>query len=72
MYSLIREFIEEERYKVKIFITMRGREITKPEMAQKLVDKILEDTREFAHIEGKPQWEGKVVFFILSPKKGGG
>ncbi len=67
----IREFIEEDRYKVKIFITMRGRELSKPEMAQKIIDKLTQDTAEFARLEGKPQWEGRMVFFILSPKKGG-
>jgi len=67
----VKEFIEKDRYKVKIFVTMRGRELSKPEMAQKIVDRTIEDTKEFAQLEGKPQWEGRMVFFILSPKKGG-
>jgi len=67
----IREFIEKDRYKVKIFVTMRGRELSKPEMAKRIVDKVIQDTLGFAQLEGKPQWEGRMVSFLLSPKKGG-
>jgi translation initiation factor IF-3 len=67
----IREFIEEHRYKVKVFITMRGRELSKPEMAQRIIDEIIEDTKSFARMEEQPQWQGRMVHLILSPKRGG-
>jgi len=57
-----------EKSKVKVTIMFRGREITHPEQARKLVDKILEMIGDDAVIEQAAKFEGRNMIMILGPK----
>lgn len=58
----------EEGDKVKVTIQFRAREITHPEIARKLMDKMVEAVGDHAVIEKPPSIEGRMMTMILSPK----
>jgi translation initiation factor IF-3 len=61
------EFLEKGD-KVKVTIQFKAREITHPEIARKLMDKMIVAVGEHAIIEKPPSLEGKMLTMILSPK----
>ncbi len=63
----IERFIGKKN-KVKITLVFRGREIILKEQGQKILEKIVEMTEEFAQVEQSPKYEGRVVTMLLSPK----
>jgi translation initiation factor IF-3 len=63
----LKRFIEE-KCKVKVTIMFRGREITHPEMARQLVDRLLELVTDFAEVEQSAKFEGRNMILILAPK----
>ena len=56
--------------KVKVRIRFRGREITHPEVAKELLDRIAEELSDVAEIEKSGEMEGRTMLMILSPSKG--
>jgi translation initiation factor IF-3 len=56
--------------KVKVRIRFRGREITHPEVAKELLDRIAEDLSDVAVVEQAGQMEGRTMLMILAPAKG--
>jgi len=58
----------EEKCKVKVTIMFRGREITHPEMARHLIDRLLEMVSDFAEVEQTAKFEGRNMIMILAPK----
>lgn len=58
----------EEGDKVKVTIQFKAREITHPEIARKLMDKMVEAIGDKAIIEKTPSIEGRMMTMILSPK----
>jgi translation initiation factor IF-3 len=56
--------------KVKVRIRFRGREITHPEVAKELLDRIAEELSDVAEIEKAGEMEGRTMLMILSPSKG--
>ena len=56
--------------KVKIRIRFRGREITHPEVAQELLERIAKDLSDVAVVEKEGAMEGRTMLMILSPDKG--
>jgi translation initiation factor IF-3 len=64
----------EEGDKAKITIMFRGREITHQENGRKIMDMIIEKTKEIAVIEQFPMMEGRKMIMVLAPgkKKPGG
>jgi translation initiation factor IF-3 len=56
--------------KVKVRIRFRGREITHPEVAKELLDRIAEDLSDVAMVEQAGQMEGRTMLMILAPAKG--
>lgn len=64
-----RRFLEKGA-KVKVRIRFRGREITHPEVARELLDRIAEDLSDVAVIEQSGQMEGRTMLMILAPDKG--
>lgn len=56
--------------KVKVRIRFRGREITHPEVARELLDRISEDLSDVAVIEKSGEMEGRTMLMILTPSKG--
>jgi translation initiation factor IF-3 len=58
----------EEKCKVKVTIMFRGREITHPEMARHLIDRLLVLVSDFAEVEQTAKFEGRNMIMILAPK----
>jgi translation initiation factor IF-3 len=56
--------------KVKVRIRFRGREITHPEVAKDLLDRIAEDLSDVSIVEKPGQMEGRTMLMILAPNKG--
>jgi len=67
----VKEFLEDGD-KVKITIRIRGRERSKPELAQQLMDRILNDTQEFGRQDGDMRKQDWAVSALLVPVKSGG
>ncbi len=55
--------------KVKVRIRFRGREITHPEVAKDLLDRIAEELSDVAVIEKAGEMEGRTMLMILAPSK---
>jgi len=54
--------------KVKIIIKFKGREIIRPELSERLVNRIVESTSELSFVEKPAVLEGKSITFMLAPK----
>jgi translation initiation factor IF-3 len=61
-----RRFLEEG-CKVKVRVRFRGREITHPEVAHDLLERIADDLSDVGHVEQKPRREGRTMLMILGP-----
>lgn len=57
-----------ENCKVKVTVMFRGREITHPEQARHLIDKILAMVGDDAQIEQPAKFEGRNMTMVLGPK----
>lgn len=55
--------------KVKVRIRFRGREITHPEVAQELLDRVVQDLKDVAVVEKPGEMEGRTMLMILGPFK---
>lgn len=55
--------------KVKVTIRFRGREMSHTEFGFELIQKILEEVKEFCTIEKPPKLEGRSLTAVLSPLK---
>lgn len=62
-----RQFLERGA-KVKIRIRFRGREVTHPEVARELMDRVAEELAEVCIVEKRPAMEGMTMLMILGPK----
>ncbi|SMM99179.1 Translation initiation factor 3 [uncultured Candidatus Thioglobus sp.] len=54
--------------KVKVSIWFRGREMQHRELGMEMLDRIEEDTKEFANVEQKAKMEGRQLGMMLAPK----
>ncbi len=63
-----REFLDRGD-KVKFTIQLRGREVTKQDILQKLVNQVMDLIKDVAEIEQPPSWQGKTHSFIVSKTK---
>lgn len=54
--------------KVKVSIWFRGREMQHKELGMEMLDRIEEDTQEFANVEQKAKMEGRQLGMMLAPK----
>ena len=64
-----REFLEE-RDKVKVTVTFRGREIAHQDLGHKLIQKVIAALGEVAMVETPPRSEGRTLFTVLMPRPG--
>ncbi len=55
--------------KVKIRVRFRGREITHPEVARDLLERVAEELSDIAVIEQPPALEGRSLLMILAPSQ---
>lgn len=53
--------------KVKINMRFRGREIANQELGLEMMNRIEEDTKEFATVESRPRTEGRFMSMMLAP-----
>jgi translation initiation factor IF-3 len=53
--------------KVKVTVMFRGREITHPEIARKLIRRMAETLGEAGTVEGNPMMEGRRMHVIMTP-----
>lgn len=58
----------EEGKKVKFEIRFYGREITYPEIGERIMQECYEELKELATIEQKPQLEGRNMVMMLAPE----
>jgi translation initiation factor IF-3 len=63
-----RKFLEQGA-KVKVRIRFRGREITHPEVAKELLERVAEELNDIALVEKKPSMEGNTMLMILGPQQ---
>jgi translation initiation factor IF-3 len=63
----IKKFIEKKD-KVKVTVIFRGREITLSQLGRDVLQKIAEETNDFAVVEQYPKFEGRTMVMILAPK----
>jgi len=66
----IKRFLSEGN-RAKVTIQFRGREIAHPGQAKRVIDRIIEDTKEIASIDQPPKMEGKRMVFTLKPASSG-
>ena len=64
----VKKFIEAGD-KVKITMQFRRREISHPELGFKLLERVREETAEYAKVEFSPRMEGRSALMILAPLK---
>ena len=55
--------------KVKVTLRFRGREVAHQELGMKILERIQQDTAEYAVIEQQAKREGRQLLMVLSPKK---
>jgi len=53
--------------KVRFFVIFRGREITHPELGLKALQKVANDLKEMAGLDGTPSLEGRIMSVVFSP-----
>lgn len=58
--------------KVKVTMRFRGREVVHSEIAHKLLQRVFDDSSEFAVVESKPKLEGRNMIMVLAPKAASG
>ena len=64
--NLAKKFILEGD-KVKVLVVFRGRQMVHPELGIKAMQKVANDLKGIAQLDGKPVQEGRVMSLILSP-----
>ncbi len=62
----VKRFIEEGN-KAKITIRFRGREMAHPEVAARLLDRVVEEVKDMVVIEQTYRMEGRTMTMILAP-----
>ena len=63
----IRRFIEDG-YSVRIQIMFRRREMRRPEMGVKLLDRLAESVDDIAQVETRGSMEGRFITMVLGPR----
>jgi len=53
--------------KVKVLVVFRGRQMVHPELGIRLLQKVANDLKGVAQLDGQPIHEGRVMSLILSP-----
>ncbi|MBN1773019.1 MAG: translation initiation factor IF-3 [Deltaproteobacteria bacterium] len=65
----IRRFLADGD-KAKITVRFRGREMAHPQVAQHLLDRIVNELKDEAVLEQASRMEGRTMFLLLAPKAG--
>ncbi len=62
----IERFLKEGN-KIKVTVVFRGREMTHPDLGKNMLNRITEETKEWAKIEQTPKFEGRNFIMVLAP-----
>jgi len=54
-------------YKTKISIVFRGRELSHKDLGERMMERIIEETKEWGVVEHPPKFEGRTMAVILAP-----
>jgi translation initiation factor IF-3 len=63
----VRRFFEEGD-KVKVTLRFRGRDLAHQELGMNLLNRVREETAEFAKVEAEPKMEGRQMMMVLAPR----
>ncbi len=63
----VKNFIEEGD-KVKITLRFRGRELAHGQLGMRLLDRVRDDSGEYAKVEQLPRMEGRQMLMVIAPK----
>jgi translation initiation factor IF-3 len=63
----VKKFLEEGD-KVKLTLRFRGRELAHGQLGLRLLERVRDDSVEFAKIEQSPRMEGRQMLMIMAPK----
>ncbi|MFN7175370.1 MAG: translation initiation factor IF-3 [Thermaurantiacus sp.] len=63
----VRKFIDEGD-KVKITLRFRGRELAHGQLGLKLLERVKDDTLDYAKVEQHPRMEGRQMLMVIAPK----
>lgn len=63
----VRKFIEEGD-KVKLTLRFRGRELAHGQIGLKLLERVRDDSADYAKVEQLPRMEGRQMLMIMAPK----
>jgi translation initiation factor IF-3 len=57
----------KEGYKTKISIVFRGRELAHKNLGERMMERVIEETKEWGVAEYPPKFEGRSIVVILAP-----
>lgn len=63
----VRKFIEDGD-KVKITLRFRGRELAHGQLGMRLMERVRDDSADYAKIEQHPKMEGRQMLMVIAPK----
>jgi translation initiation factor IF-3 len=63
----VKKFIEEGD-KVKMTLRFRGRELAHGQLGLKLLERVRDDTQDYAKVEQLPRMEGRQMLMVIAPK----
>jgi translation initiation factor IF-3 len=64
----VEEFLEEGG-KVRVTVMFRGREVTHPEIGERILARLAEDVSDFGSVEVPPKMEGRNMTMQLAPER---
>lgn len=59
----------KKKDRVKVDLFFKGRQIEHLDLGRKILDKFIADTQSEGQIEKEPSLEGKIMSFVIAPKK---
>lgn len=63
----IRKFLADGN-KTKITVRFRGREMVHTDLGRRVLERLVEDTRDTATVEQQPKLEGRNMILVIAPK----
>jgi translation initiation factor IF-3 len=63
----IQKFLAEGN-KTKVTIMFRGREMVHTDLGRKILDRLMQETQDYASVEQQPRLEGRNMTIVLAPK----
>ena len=59
----------KKKDRVKVDLFFKGRQIEHLDLGRKILDRFITDTQSEGQVEKEPSLEGKIMSFVLAPKK---